>query len=364
MRDTLGKVTEGEVDAGLVYVSDAQAAGGRRPRRAGARVRPGPQLRRDRGAGRRREHRRRAGVGRPGHLRRGPAGAAEQGSCRQREQPVDGAADHRVGDRPAAVAAAGAGVRSGSRSWCCRWPGCWCAPRGRRCPSGSPSPASREALRLSPADRDRQRRWSAWCSASRWPGCWPARRSRAGALLRALVTVPLVLPPVVGGVALLTALRPHAASPAGGSTTRSGSACRSPRRAWWWPQSFVAMPFLVLAVEGALRSADARFEEAAATLGASRWQTFRRVTLPLVGARRGRRARCSPGRGRWASSAPPSPSPATIPGTHPAPCRSPSTWRCEHRPRGGDRCSAWCCSSSASPSWPLLRDRWMTGAVA
>jgi molybdate transport system permease protein len=47
-------------------------------------------------------------------------------------------------------------------------------------------------------------------------------------------------------------------------------------------ESFVAMPFLVLAVEGALRGMDQRFEEAAATLGASRWLTFRRVTLPLV----------------------------------------------------------------------------------
>jgi molybdate transport system permease protein len=48
-------------------------------------------------------------------------------------------------------------------------------------------------------------------------------------------------------------------------------------------QAFVAMPFLIIAVEGALRAADRRFEEAAATLGASRWTTFRRVTLPLVG---------------------------------------------------------------------------------
>jgi len=47
-------------------------------------------------------------------------------------------------------------------------------------------------------------------------------------------------------------------------------------------EAFVALPFLVLAVEGALRAADARYEEAAATLGAGRWTTFRRVTLPLV----------------------------------------------------------------------------------
>ena len=48
-------------------------------------------------------------------------------------------------------------------------------------------------------------------------------------------------------------------------------------------ETFVAMPFLVISVEGALRGADARYEEAAATLGASRWTAFRRVTLPLIG---------------------------------------------------------------------------------
>ena len=48
-------------------------------------------------------------------------------------------------------------------------------------------------------------------------------------------------------------------------------------------QTFVALPFLVIAVEGALRGMDTRFEEAASTLGASRWTAFRRVTLPLVG---------------------------------------------------------------------------------
>lgn len=47
-------------------------------------------------------------------------------------------------------------------------------------------------------------------------------------------------------------------------------------------ETFVAMPFLVISVEGALRAADLRFEEAAATLGASRWTIFRRVTLPLI----------------------------------------------------------------------------------
>ena len=47
-------------------------------------------------------------------------------------------------------------------------------------------------------------------------------------------------------------------------------------------ETFVAMPFLVIAVEGALRSADQGYDEAAATLGASRLTVFRRVTLPLI----------------------------------------------------------------------------------
>jgi molybdate transport system permease protein len=48
-------------------------------------------------------------------------------------------------------------------------------------------------------------------------------------------------------------------------------------------ETFVAMPFLVLAVQAALETQDRRFEDAAATLGASPWTTFRRVTLPLLG---------------------------------------------------------------------------------
>ena len=107
-------------------------------------------------------------------------------------------------------------------------------------------------------------------------GAFPGR-----GLLRALVTVPLVLPPVVGGVALFTALG------------REGIAGRY-LDAWFGltlpfttaavvvAEAFVALPFLVLAVEGALRGVDRRFEDAAATLGASQWYTFRRVTLPLV----------------------------------------------------------------------------------
>lgn len=115
------------------------------------------------------------------------------------------------------------------------------------------------------------------------PLAWLLARARFPGrhFVRAVLTVPLVLPPVVGGVALLLVLG------------RNGLVGRW-LDAWFGvtlpftpaavviAESFVAMPFLVLAVEGALRGADARLEEAATTLGASRWYTFRRVTLPLV----------------------------------------------------------------------------------
>ena len=100
-------------------------------------------------------------------------------------------------------------------------------------------------------------------------------------LLRAVVTVPLVLPPVVGGVALFAAL---------GRTGLVGRPLDQvfgitlpfTTAAVVVAEAFVAMPFLVIVVEGSLRGADRRYDEAAATLGASRWYTFRRVTLPLV----------------------------------------------------------------------------------
>jgi len=105
---------------------------------------------------------------------------------------------------------------------------------------------------------------------------FPGRR-----LVRALVTVPLVLPPVVGGVALLLVL-------GGGGLIGSwldstfGVTLPFTTAGVVVAEAFVAMPFLVIAVEGALRGVDTRYEEAAATLGASRWTAFRRVTLPLV----------------------------------------------------------------------------------
>jgi molybdate transport system permease protein len=100
-------------------------------------------------------------------------------------------------------------------------------------------------------------------------------------MVRALCTLSMVLPPVVAGVALFYALG------------RRGLVGQYLDR-WFGitlpfstagvvvAQTFVAMPFLVLTVEAAFRQQDTRFEEAARTLGGSRWYVFRRVTLPAI----------------------------------------------------------------------------------
>jgi molybdate transport system permease protein len=104
---------------------------------------------------------------------------------------------------------------------------------------------------------------------------------RGRGVVRALCTLSMVLPPVVGGVALFFALG------------RRGLVGQYLDR-WFHfrlpfttagvvvAQTFVAMPFLVITVEAALRQLDDRFEDASRTLGASRWYTFRRVTLPTI----------------------------------------------------------------------------------
>jgi molybdate transport system permease protein len=115
------------------------------------------------------------------------------------------------------------------------------------------------------------------------PVAWVLARVRfpGRGLVRALVILPLVLPPVVGGVALFFALG------------RNGVLGRYLLDWFGWQlpftqhgiviaQTFVAMPFLVITLEGAFRTADRGLEEAAATLGASRWRVFSRVTMPLV----------------------------------------------------------------------------------
>lgn len=115
------------------------------------------------------------------------------------------------------------------------------------------------------------------------PLAWVLARSEGRWVpwVRAVVTVPLVLPPVVGGVALLLAW---------GRTGVIGG----PLYDWFgwrlpynWSrvviaEVFVALPFFVLAVEGAMRSLDPRYDDIASTLGATPTRTFSRVVIPQV----------------------------------------------------------------------------------
>jgi molybdate transport system permease protein len=114
------------------------------------------------------------------------------------------------------------------------------------------------------------------------PVAWVLARSDvpARSVLRAIVILPLVLPPVVGGVGLLAAMG------------RSGIVGR-----WLYDigiqltftvwgailaTTFVSIPLVILAVEAGLRSLDPRYEQAASAMGASRTYVLRRVTLPLI----------------------------------------------------------------------------------
>lgn len=115
------------------------------------------------------------------------------------------------------------------------------------------------------------------------PLAWVLARSKfpGRSVVRALCTLSMVLPPVVGGVALFFALG------------RRGLVGQYLDR--WFDvqlpfttagvvvaQTFVAMPFLIVTVEAALRQLDGRLEDASRTLGGSPWYTFRRVTLPAI----------------------------------------------------------------------------------
>ena len=105
-------------------------------------------------------------------------------------------------------------------------------------------------------------------------------RVRTAALLRAVVTVPLVLPPMVGGVAMLFLF--GRTSLLGGALAEWGIRIPFTTAAVVLAQTFVALPFLVLALEGSLRATGVGYEQAAAGLGAGRWTILLRVTLPLA----------------------------------------------------------------------------------
>ena len=149
----------------------------------------------------------------------------------------------------------------------------------RRLPDLLGSDAVREALWL-----------SARCTAASVvltvlagvPLAWVLARSRlpGRGLLRALVTVPLVLPPVVGGVALLLAFGRNGVL--GPVLVEAGAVPAFTPYGVVRAQTFVAMPFLVLTVEGAISALDRGQEDVAATLGAGPLRTLLTVTLPTI----------------------------------------------------------------------------------
>lgn len=98
--------------------------------------------------------------------------------------------------------------------------------------------------------------------------------------VRALILLPLVVPPVVGGLALLYTF--GRAGLLGQSLNALGINIAFSTTAVVMAQTFVALPFLVLSLEGTLRTAGHRYEAVAASLGAGPGTVFRRITLPLV----------------------------------------------------------------------------------
>jgi molybdate transport system permease protein len=141
-------------------------------------------------------------------------------------------------------------------------------------------PSVREALWLSAITSTAA---TALCVLFGLPLAWTLSRTsfRGRWLVRGLVAVPLVMPPVVAGVALLAAFGRTGVV---GAPLRALTGMTIPftTGAVVLAHTFVALPFFVLSAEGALRTSSREYDAVAATLGANRWTTFRRVTLPMV----------------------------------------------------------------------------------
>ncbi|MCW4458690.1 ABC transporter permease [Microbacterium sp. MPKO10] len=104
---------------------------------------------------------------------------------------------------------------------------------------------------------------------------------RTASVLRTIVLIPLVLPPLVGGLALISLL---GRSGLVGQPLYEATGFSLPytTAAVVVAQTFVSMPFLVITLEGAIRTSGVSHEQIAATLGAGRWRVLTRVTLPLI----------------------------------------------------------------------------------
>ena len=109
---------------------------------------------------------------------------------------------------------------------------------------------------------------------------WLARSERRFApLVDALVVLPLVLPPTVGGIVLLTVVGPT--TPVGSAAASLGLPLTGSLAGVVLAQTFVASPFVVVTSRAAFGGVDRQLEHASRSLGTDRWTTFRRVTFPL-----------------------------------------------------------------------------------
>ena len=118
-----------------------------------------------------------------------------------------------------------------------------------------------------------------------FPLAWVLVRSTfpGKTLVRAIVVLPLVMPPVVAGVGLLAAFGRRSGLIGSWLYEWFGIQLTFTTAAAVLAATFVSFPLAVLALEAGLRGLDERLEDAASTLGASRWYVLRRVTVPLMG---------------------------------------------------------------------------------
>jgi molybdate transport system permease protein len=114
------------------------------------------------------------------------------------------------------------------------------------------------------------------------PLAWMLSRHHGaiGKTVRALVTVPMVLPPVVAGAMMLFAL--GLTGWLGQYLARAGIVLPYTTAGVIAVQTFVALPQMVVTAEAAFRALDPRYGEAAATCGAAPWTVFWLVILPLA----------------------------------------------------------------------------------
>lgn len=104
---------------------------------------------------------------------------------------------------------------------------------------------------------------------------------RTASVLRTIVLIPLVLPPLVGGLALISLLG-RSGLVGQPLFEVTGFSLPYTTAAVVVAQTFVSMPFLVITLEGAIRTSGTSHEQIAATLGAGRWRVLTHVTLPLI----------------------------------------------------------------------------------